>query len=657
MIDERLKQRFPYLARQERRLLDAKSDATQLSTLGARAWLASVFSEMLNESLEEASEMALFEAFSKVLAAKPQPASLAEIGFADDVERALRSPGEAARPGTNLIMGQALLDALVSRSCQPRDFSVMAGVVSEDELRLEGLVEGLELLSTDLLQLFKVAFGSFAENLGRDPHRHVFRGRSEGLAETIERWATQTDIRSVWESRDWVGFDMHPDNLGIVSALVCSKPQDFLSLAERMKLLPLVQAALMWQTLRLDLDRLLGHLLLAPSTMDPATGLWNRKLTAPLLLDSAFYNVLDLASQRDAQGQHSLQEGEVSALAQKIIEHALRRDDAVLLVGEWMLHMVGRASTRTEDSLYWAALEGALSAFAHGGAFLPGAVSYPDSSASIPGSLPTQLSDHEGERALERLMLSTLASRVRREEGAEVRDPPQLAEVMSLMRHARRVLGPTLGEHMPSWRHHALADLYSRDAAPAQAWRRDFNALSVERRAGLHSLYSDDDTLMSSSIFHAGIGLALIDQTLGQRDGTTSSPQALVIWDEVFEATRVMSTHWSLSDDKWRQVASGLFARYPACARAAGVTSQASSLGWLRWLGGDEALLATAVANLVHNGMEFEQILSVDIGGPAIEDRLIQAISWDQASGQRTLAPGVSSYLQRELPRRVRQGT
>jgi hypothetical protein len=125
------------------------------------------------------------------------------------------------------------------------------------------------------------------------------------------------------------------------------------------------------------------------------------------------------------------------------------------------------------------------------------------------------------------------------------------------------------------------------------------------------------------------------------------------LWQEVFDATREHFTHWSLSYDHWRGIASALFARYPACKTAheeGGATTELPHK-WLSLLGTDEVLFATAVANLVANGVQLKAIGETPAYASEVCRRVVDYLDWEGSAGSRTLAPGVVKYLQEHVVR------
>src|SRR6201999_4289427 len=109
------------------------------------------------------------------------------------------------------------------------------------------------------------------------------------------------------------------------------------------------------------------------------------------------------------------------------------------------------------------------------------------------------------------------------------------------------------GEVMPTWRHRVFADIYVAEAEAARSWREDFDLFAPERRAALHFSYFDDNSLMAPSLFLAGVGLSLIDRCLEAEKKPQLLQQGMVVWRTVFEATQLLFTHWSLSNDAWRK--------------------------------------------------------------------------------------------------------
>ena len=91
----------------------------------------------------------------------------------------------------------------------------------------------------------------------------------------------------------------------------------------------------------------------------------------------------------------------------------------------------------------------------------------------------------------------------------------------------------------------------------------------------------------------------------------------------------------------------GRLRRYPACLRAHAPAdqSQEHAAESLALLGGDEALVATALANLLNNGMDATAICGAPTNVDAMKRRIQNYLGWEGSAGSRTLAGGVSNYL------------
>lgn len=106
---------------------------------------------------------------------------------------------------------------------------------------------------------------------------------------------------------------------------------------------------------------------------------------------------------------------------------------------------------------------------------------------------------------------------------------------------------------------------------------------------------------------------------------------------------------WWVSADAWRQVATALFARYPACFNSHRTGSPYTPQQWLELLGGDELLYGIAVAYLIANGMPLGTIAPAPHQLTELRRRIQAYLGWEGSAGSRTLSVGVVNYLQENV--------
>lgn len=224
------------------------------------------------------------------------------------------------------------------------------------------------------------------------------------------------------------------------------------------------------------------------------------------------------------------------------------------------------------------------------------------------------------------------------------------SSLLDLLRQARSAFDPRYREAIPSWRHHVFSELYLAESDPPKDWRADFGKFAAERRASMHYTYGDRHSQASPSLFLAGVALGAMQRCASLEEGSALRQHAFPLWEEVFEATHLHFTHPSLADEHWRKVAAGLFARYPECLDARGASRvQPDGIQWLKQLGKDEALFATAVANLLANGLQIGSIAGPENDQEELKKRIRDYLAWEGGAGSRNLYPGVVAILSKNM--------
>ncbi|HDR8972669.1 hypothetical protein [Burkholderia vietnamiensis] len=656
MIDKRLLQLNSWISEEQGLADRGRQGASEAWGAAARAALGEYFKNLLEQI---SAELPVDEAISSFVQQSP-PAGLqspagttaswpAEI--MDDIEASLLSPRDHDRPVADWLIAGALFDALVSRGKPSADGVPISRLLAENTTRICAFAELVAASGTGELDVVIAAMRAFIRDECSHPESHLSSGFRSALGSALESaldaWATEADVGAVWDTRVWMGLDMLSERLGMLMPLAAVKPIDFLPLIEEVQPFPLQESCFYWRPVTLDLDKVLEMLDRAPVAIDQQNGLWNRKVVAPLLLQTAFGVVRELSTHRQNNGTPLADGAELAGIAQTIIERALKRPDGVQLVSRWMRHQVHAAASSVPDPAFEAVFNASLAAFAR--AKVEAADVYPLMTKDYPkgGVFPAQLANDEANGAYEQLVLAAMLVQERAPKGADHREASLRPSFIALMRNARNPFSVSYGEVMPTWRHRVFAEIYVAEAVAAKSWREDFDFFAPERRAALHYSYFDDDSLMAPSLFLAGVGLSLIDRCLEADERSLLSHQGMTVWKTVFEATQLLFTHWSLSNDAWRNVASSLFARYPGCLRALTPSDSLKEqpVQWLSLLGRDEGLVANALANLLNNGMDVGVICG---SGAAVEEmkcRMRNYLEWEGGAGSRMLNRGVRNYL------------
>lgn len=655
MIDSRLPQ-FDYVVEREERGVElGKQVAGQPWAPAAHAALSQYLQDLLEYLAERPWTDEAVGAFCDGLIHPSEGAAGTKATWPQElmphVDFSLRNPDEHLHPEADWLLGLALFDAVVARA-RAQDGVNVARLLSPNATRVLAFADAVRGASGEQLQAIVAAMQEFVKDERSPPQKHVFSQYAEHMTAALEQWATASDIAAVWDSRIWRGLDIFPERVGVLMPLADAKPAEFLSLLEELQLPPLIAGSLHWRSISTCLDKLLPLLDVAPTPFD-ATGKWNKKVVAAFLLEIAFDHLTQLGAFKKDDGQPFASPDELASLAKTIVERTLARPDGVPLLAAWTRHLLWLAGSRASDSGFSAVFNVTLAALAE--CQLSLLEVYPRLSTNTvkSGVLHPQLAYDEANDAFERLALAAMLMQERAEAGKAPSDGAMRPSFLSLMRLARRPFGPLFRDSVPSWRHYPFAELYLDAPRPAKLWREDFDSFAFERRSRVHYAYTDDDTLSAPSLFLGSVGLILIDMCIEPKRPSRLRAQAMAVWQEVFDATRAHFTHWSLSHDHWRGIASALFARYPACMKAHEEGGAAAELPnrWLPLLGTDEVLFATAVANLVANGVQLEAIGETPAYASEARRRVVDYLGWEGSAGSRTLAPGVVKYLQEQVVR------
>jgi hypothetical protein len=652
MIDKRILQLDGWISEEQDRVDRGRQGASEPWGATARAALAEYFEKLLLKMPNFPSDEDTISPFVQQLspAAIPSPAGSSgswPVAIMGDIEASLLNPSDHDRPVADWLIASALFDAVVSRGQPSADGVHVARLLAGNSTRVRAFAEIVAASSIGELEVVVAAMRTFVRDECSRPESHLSPGRRSALPPALDAWAAETDLGAVWDSRVWMGLDMLPERLGMLAPLAAVKPAEFLPLIEEVQPFPLLEGCFYWRSITSDLDKVLEMLERAPVVIDQQNGLWNRKVVAPLLLQTAFGVIRELGTHRQNDGTPLAGGAELAGIAQTIIERALNRPDGAQLVSRWMQYQVYAAASRSSDPAFEAVLNASLATFAL--AKIDAAEVYPRMTKEYRngGVFPTQLAYDEANGAYERLLLAAMLVKERVLKGAGNRELSMRPSLIALMRNARTPFSVSYGEVMPTWRHRVFADIYLAESEPAKSWREDFDFFAPERRAALHYSYFGDNSLMAPSLFLSGIGLSLIDLCLEADEKSPLARHGMAVWKAIFEATRLLFTHWNLSDDAWRNLTASLFARYPACLRALSPADSANEepAQWLTLLGRDEGLVANALANLLNNGMEAGTICGSESALEEMKRRMQNYLVWEAGAGSRALNRGVRSYL------------
>jgi hypothetical protein len=650
VIDDRLRNLNPWMIAEEDRVEEGRAAASEPWAIPLRDALAGHLRSLLNAlSGSPWSKDALVQFCTSQPLAAPEPAGNGLCwpeGIIEELQASLREPRYDEVPRAHWLIGAALFDAVVVRQ-QPEDGCVLGHLLAPASTRVFAFADRLANANAAQLAAVTAALERLVRDEAEQPER-FFRRAQDALQPAIAAWEEESDFGAIWDTRIWMGFDMLPERLGILMPLAAARPKELLPLLERIRLVPLIQGAMGWRAITLDLDKVLDMLVQAPAVVDPQTGKWNRNVVAPILLETAFEQINQLGANRRDDGQPLASAEELAELTKKIVSRLLERTDGVQLLERWVRHNVWLAESKVENQSFVAVFNALLSALARTPLQLDGASQAVAAAAA--GRLPTQLSHKEGVQRLRKLLLAAMLGQERVETGMRERDATLRTALLSLMRQARDAFELGYTESLPSWRHYAFADTYVAYDDPPAHWRADFDSFSIERRLSAHYTYTDDRSLEAPSLFFAGIGLSIVEVCSVAAEGSPMRPHALAAWWQVFDTTRTYFIHWGLTNGTWRKVASALFARYPAAAAAQNRVPVAEDANrWLNLLGRDEALFTTAIANMHANGLSVDVVFTTDAARNELQQRLSDYVAWAEGPGSRSFSDGVPKYLKQNI--------
>ena len=648
VIDARLVQHEYVVKREQEEVQRGKGAATQPWAAAARAALSAYLQNLLQFLSENPWRDELIAEFcDRVPLTETIAAFRWSNGLDAQITLSLRNPQEHERPVADWLIGLALFDALVTRNIG-LDGPLLARLLAPNSTRIMAFADAFRGATEEQAAPVLAALQAFVLDEREPPQKHVFSRDSQHMTEALKQWAAVDDIAEVWDARIWRGLDIFPERVGILMPLVDARAAEMLPLLEELQVLPLIESSLHWHSISTDLEKVLTLLGAAPTPFDQS-GKWNRKVVAALVLELAFEHLMQLAGLRQDNGDPVVPEQELAQLARTVVERTRNRTDGMRLLAAWMRYQLFVAKSRAGSHGFEAIFNVTLATLAESEVSLQEVYPRLSTRQMSAGELPPQLEYDQANDAFDRLALTVMLMQERGEKGATQWDSALRPSFLSLMRVARRPFVPLYGEAIPSWRHYAFAALYREESDPSKAWRVDFDSFSLERRARTHWSYTDDDSLMAPSLFLSSVGLILIDICLGSDQDSKLRAFALPMWKEVFEATRQHFTHGWVSADAWRQVATALFARYPACFNSHRTGSPYTPQQWLELLGGDELLYGIAVAYLIANGMPLGTIAPAPHQLTELRRRIQAYLGWEGSAGSRTLSVGVVNYLQENV--------
>ncbi|RTB44115.1 hypothetical protein [Pseudomonas aeruginosa] len=569
-------------------------------------------------------------------------------GLIEAVEQALLQPDHSNLDLANWLIGLSLVDALVRRARIAKDILLIAPLLATHNMRHLAFRHTITALPTPALPSIIEGISALVEHTNQTAAHYLPGRRHEDLAAALRHWQANARLGDVWTRQQWRHLELlFSSKLSLLGILCTQAPEYFLPLCDQLQALPLLENMLRYPFIAQDMNCLLQLLAKAPIALEPSTGTWNRSMVAPLLLEIAFDHVMALGSPPSRDEEPLAQDTELVKLAQAIVQTALSRADGAFLMSGWVRHLIELADRKVNLNVFRVTFNAIIDCLARADFTAVGEhplqTEESEPSASMSACTP-QWSRNAGRLALEQFLLEAMLEQERAEIGMCQAPSNLRPRLLYLLKHSR----DAFFEYKPSsitWRHTVVGMLYLNEPSIADAWRQDFASFSPERRASLHWSYENDSTLIYPSFFLSRVGLALMELCCASDEVSPLRPQAIQIWNALFESVWTYLTHPVLNDRDWHSIAWAVFAWYPSCVRAAGITvDQTHAIACLDRLGGDDALFAAALTALEQNGMQIRDIAPDEATAERWLSRIQRYIGWASSTGKRTLPTGIINH-------------
>ena len=476
--------------------------------------------------------------------------------------------------------------------------------------------------------------------------------------QALKVWRAKTKIECLWTER-LSEFMWLYEPLALVRAFRSKEPERYFETLEKLTLPPAVTYEIYASDVWRDFERIISLLRFAPPVCevdDTGRSIWNRKISAPLLLQAAFEHSMSLGSPppRDDDVGYQLDE-QIREAWTDLASVLLARSDGRFLGLQWLGYLIFQ--DHRNDSHTWhptpVVIDVVVDALAAAGVGLVDVLGVFHSVLSPPPNLEVMRLSGQGKKddrwqiaGCDAFLAAVLLDQAETEGKADSAAAVLGNLYESLLVRSDQGLYTFLGTKFPTWRHWYPAMLYSGQPGPKENWHRTWMHLAEQRRRAFHRAYDGDYAADDPSFYHACVGLSLIDWLV--EEGNRSDAEKC--WFSVFEA--IFGVAISLNGsraERWRHALAKLFARLPSIhgnmPRNTVATVVATQL--LR-LGGDDELFAWCVAMALPNGIDRHELgVALKCQDIDIRDVLNRYADWQERPGCRRPASTLATEARR----------
>ncbi|ABQ27092.1 hypothetical protein [Geotalea uraniireducens] len=527
----------------------------------------------------------------------------------------------------------------------------LAGHEVAAEAFLEGVTSALVRENADCVH---AALNDLVDNIAEQPELCVYSSERERFCQAVEDWKEEADLSKVWSLNAFEYFPVYCESIGVLEAVRRSDPSQYLKLLELTALPPAIENAFRRLDIFYDFDVILQLLSVAPSILEPDGNnrVWNRKLTAPILLNKGLEHIRDLAdvifrtNDEERDKAESIRDREAHSLLCRLTEALLGRQDGTFLAVHWMCHLIGTNGPKPwSNTDRWTPIPSTIEAVASGlhskgiqledivNLFPKYAIPKGDDLIKLHQSGIGDLDRHAKPSGLD-ILLAYLWIINQADTEISLKDEMTLNFFETLLVRQDGGLYIAIPEACPTVREYYPALLYATHDHPVETWSKSWALLSEQRRLFRHR-WSDDTVPRSEdpSFCLANIGLATVDWLISPE--VANFDQALPLWRTIFDAVfNVVITPPSFNNDHWRNLIAKLFSRLPLVS----TPSDRSSIvvEYLLRLGGDDELFIWCLANACQNGALISDVaLTIKHSGADLRNRMDAYIKWEGRDSNR----------------------
>lgn len=528
-------------------------------------------------------------------------------------------------------------------------------LIARDEVSSEAFLDEISsVLAQEDYEYIYSALNDLVTYIAEQPEKYAAARDREQYRQVVLDWKVETNLSEVWSFRAFEYFPYYCEPIGVLEAVRRSDPDRYLQLLEVIALPPVIEGAFSRLDISYDFDVILQLLSIAPPTFesDGDSQVWNRKLTAPILLERGLEHVRNVANvicrshDEELDNAESIRDREVLSLLHRFTEVLLGRQDGTFLAVHWMCYLIGMNGPKPwGNPVRWTPIPTAIEAMASG--LYAKRIKLEDiinllPQYSLPNDNDLKKFRQSGVGDLNRyakpsgldILLAYLWIANQTESKSSYEDETSLSFFESLLVRQDGGLFITLPEACPTDREYYPALLYATQNQPVDAWTKSWTLLAEQRRLFRHR-WADTSVPRSEdpSFFLANVGLAAVDWLISPE--IAKSEQALPLCRAIFDAVfNVVITPPSFNKERWHNLIAKLFCRLPHVSDR----SDRSSLvvEYLIRLGGDDKLFIWSLANACQNGANISDVTQkIEHLGAYLKERLEAYVDWEGRESNR----------------------